>query len=221
MKHYLPLLLLLSCMATYHVAQAQSQPRPEVLLETTEGNIRIALYNETPRHRDNFLRLVDEHFYDSLLFHRVISNFMIQAGDPDSRHAEPGAELGEGDLGYTIEPEFRLPDIFHRRGVVAAAREGDDVNPERRSSACQFYIVCRKTLSTATIKQVQLRLDTLTNNQVKLTPEQISTYVTNTFPGKSIIKIERHRSVYEVKLNNGMEIEFNRNFQVIDMDYDD
>ena len=176
MKHYLPLLLLLSCMATYHVAQAQSQPRPEVLLETTEGNIRIALYNETPRHRDNFLRLVDEHFYDSLLFHRVISNFMIQAGDPDSRHAEPGAELGEGDLGYTIEPEFRLPDIFHRRGVVAAASEGDDVNPERRSSACQFYIVCRKTLSTATIKQVQLRLDTLTNNQVKLTPEQISTY---------------------------------------------
>ena len=176
MKHYLPLLLLLSCMATYHVAQAQSQPRPEVLLETTEGNIRIALYNETPRHRDNFLRLVDEHFYDSLLFHRVISNFMIQAGDPDSRHAEPGAELGEGDLGYTIEPEFRLPDIFHRRGVVAAAREGDDVNPERRSSACQFYIVCRKTLSTATLKQVQLRLDTLTNNQVKLTPEQISTY---------------------------------------------
>ena len=176
MKHYLPLLLLLSCMATYHVAQAQSQPRPEVLLETTEGNIRIALYNETPRHRDNFLRLVDEHFYDSLLFHRVISNFMIQAGDPDSRHAEPGAELGEGDLGYTIEPEFRLPDIYHRRGVVAAAREGDDVNPERCSSACQFYIVCRKTLSTATLKQVQLRLDTLTNNQVKLTPEQISTY---------------------------------------------
>ena len=176
MKHYLPLLLLLSCMATYHVAQAQPHPRPEVLLETTEGNIRIALYNETPRHRDNFLRLVDEHFYDSLLFHRVISNFMIQAGDPDSRHAEPGAELGEGDLGYTIEPEFRLPDIFHRRGVVAAAREGDDVNPERRSSACQFYIVCRKTLSTATLKQVQLRLDTLTNNQVKLTPEQISTY---------------------------------------------
>ena len=176
MKHYLPLLLLLSCMATYHVAQAQSQPRPEVLLETTEGNIRIAIYHATPRHRDNFLRLVDEHFYDSLLFHRVISNFMIQAGDPDSRHAEPGAELGEGDLGYTIEPEFRLPDIYHRRGVVAAAREGDDVNPERRSSACQFYIVCRKTLSTATLKQVQLRIDTLTNNQVKLTPEQISTY---------------------------------------------
>ena len=174
MKHYLPLLLLLSCMATCHVAIAQ--PRPEVLLETTEGNIRIALYNETPRHRDNFLRLVDEHFYDSLLFHRVISNFMIQAGDPDSRHAEPGAELGEGDLGYTIEPEFRLPDIYHRRGVVAAAREGDDVNPERRSIACQFYIVCRKTLSTAMLKQVQLRLDTLTNNQVKLTPEQISTY---------------------------------------------
>ena len=115
----LPLKAQNNALATQNAAQTA---RAEVLLETTEGNIRIALYNETPRHRDNFLRLVDEHFYDSLLFHRVISNFMIQAGDPDSRHAEPGAELGEGDLGYTIEPEFRLPDIFHRRGVVAAAR---------------------------------------------------------------------------------------------------
>lgn len=170
----LRLLFLFSCLAICHVAPAQH--RPEVLLETTEGNIRIALYNETPRHRDNFLKLVDQHFYDSLLFHRVIRGFMIQAGDPDSRHAEPGVELGEGDLKYTLEPEFRLPDLYHRRGAVAAAREGDDVNPDRRSSACHFYIVWGKTLSSADIKQVQERLDTLTKGQVKLTPEQIYAY---------------------------------------------
>lgn len=174
MKQILFVLSFFICHLSFSPVLAQE--RAQVLLETTEGNICIALYNETPRHRDNFLKLVDEHFYDSLLFHRVIRGFMIQGGDPDSRHAEPGAELGEGDLKYTIEPEFRLPDIYHRRGVVAAAREGDDVNPGRRSSACQFYIVCAKTLSSAAISQVQLRLDTLTAGQVKLTPEQIYTY---------------------------------------------
>jgi peptidyl-prolyl cis-trans isomerase B (cyclophilin B) len=153
-----------------------AQQRTEVLLETSEGNIRIALYDETPRHRDNFVKLVSEHFYDSLLFHRVIANFMIQGGDPDSRRAEPGQELGNGDVGYTIEPEFRLPQLYHRRGVVAAAREGDDVNPERRSSGCQFYIVWGKTFSSADIEKVQQRLDAATNNSVKLTPEQIKTY---------------------------------------------
>jgi len=117
------------------------QDRAEVLLETTEGNIRLALYNETPLHRDNFLKLVRLHVYDSLLFHRVIKDFMIQSGDLNSKHAQPGQRLGTGDLDYTIEPEFRLPEISHRRGSLAAAREGDDINPEQRSSACQFYIV--------------------------------------------------------------------------------
>ena len=155
---------------------AEAQPRPEVLLETTEGNIRIALYNETPLHRDNFLKLVGQHVYDSLLFHRVIRNFMIQAGDPKSRNAEPGAELGEGDLGYTIEPEFRLPAIYHRRGVVAAAREGDATNPQQRSSASQFYIVWGTTFSTQGIERVQARLDSVTHHRVQLTQEQIETY---------------------------------------------
>lgn len=141
------LLTLFCCAVLAGVATAQDSvatARTEVVIETTEGNIRVALYNETPVHRDNFLRLVDEHYYDSLLFHRVIRNFMIQAGDPDSRHAEPGDELGNGDLGYTLEPEFRTPQIVHRYGSVAAAREDDDVNPEHRSSACQFYIVTRR-----------------------------------------------------------------------------
>ncbi len=116
----------------------------EVLLETTEGNIRIALYNETPCHRDNFLKLVAEHFYDSLLFHRIIPDYIVQTGSSDSRYAEPGVELGESDLGYRLKAEIRTPEIRHRYGSVAAAREADDVNPDRLSDAAQFYIVTRK-----------------------------------------------------------------------------
>ena len=148
----------------------------EVLLETTEGNIRIALYDETPLHRDNFLKLTKMHVYDSLLFHRVIKDFMIQSGDPNSKNAKPGQLLGTGDFDYTQEPEFRLPQIFHRRGCVAMAREPDVVNPEMRSSACQFYIVWGKRFSSADIEKAQERLDTLTHGRVKLTPEMIKAY---------------------------------------------
>lgn len=152
--------------------------RAEVLLETTEGDIRIALYDETPQHRDNFLKLVRMQVYDSLLFHRVIKDFMIQGGDLNSKHAQPGQRLGTGELDYTIEPEFRLPQLFHRRGVVAAARESDDVNPEQRSGACQFYIVWGRIFNDAGISKVQERLDTLTQGRVTLTPEMIAAYKT-------------------------------------------
>ena len=144
MRKLIVIILCLSAWLTTMAQVSEQSSRAEVLLETTEGNICIALYNETPRHRDNFIRLVESHFYDSLLFHRVIPNFMIQAGDPDSRHAESGTLLGEGDLPYKLEPEIISPTIRHRYGSVAAAREGDDVNPNRLSSACQFYIVTRK-----------------------------------------------------------------------------
>lgn len=154
-------------------AMAQSR---QVLLETTEGNIRIELSDLTPIHRDNFVRLVNEHFYDSLLFHQVIKGFMIQTGDPESRHAEPGAFVGEGDVGYTLEPEFRVPQLFHRRGMVAMAREGDDVNPDRRSSGSHFYIVWGKTYSSMDLTAIQQRLDTLTNHTVTMTPEMFQTY---------------------------------------------
>ena len=157
---------------------SSAQERAEVLLETTEGNIRIELYNETPLHRDNFMKLVKMQVYDSLLFHRVIKDFMIQGGDLNSKYAKPGQPLGTGELDYTIEPEFRLPQLFHRRGVVAAAREPDEVNPEMRSGACQFYIVWGKQLNDAAISRVQQRLDTLTKGQVKLTPEMIEVYKT-------------------------------------------
>lgn len=118
----------------------ENENRTLVKLETTMGNITVALYNETPKHRDNFIKLVKEGVYDSTLFHRVIKQFMIQAGDPDSKSASDTAMLGSGDVGYTIPAEFN-PKFFHKRGVLAAARQGDDVNPEKASSGCQFYIV--------------------------------------------------------------------------------
>ena len=118
----------------------ENEKRTLVKLETTMGNITVALYNETPKHRDNFIKLVKEGVYDSTLFHRVIKQFMIQAGDPDSKNASDTAMLGSGDVGYTIPTEFN-PKFFHKKGVLAAARQGDDVNPEKASSGCQFYIV--------------------------------------------------------------------------------
>lgn len=150
----------------------------EVLFETTAGDIRIALYDETPQTRDNFLKITKMGVYDSLLIHRVIKDFMIQSGDTNSKHAKPGQLLGTGDFDYTTEAEFRLPQIFHRRGVIAMARESDKVNPERRSSACQFYIVWGKVFNDLQIAKIQEKLDSATQGQVKLAPEMIEVYKT-------------------------------------------
>lgn len=165
---------LLMIIMTSTMIYAQDKRRV-VMMQTTAGNIRIELYNETPLHRDNFVRLVNEHFYDSLLFHRVIKSFMIQAGDPVSRHAQPGVFLGDSTLNYTIPAEIRTPQIYHKRGAVAMAREPDDVNPEQKSSSCQFYIVWGKRFSSQAIERVQERLDTIKGG-IKLTDEMISTY---------------------------------------------
>ncbi len=152
-------------------AQTSDTLRHEVLLETTKGNIRIALYNETPQHRDNFIKLVKEGFYDGLLFHRVIDRFMIQTGDSASRHAAPGQMLGDSPESYKIPAEIRYPALFHKRGAVAAARESDNVNPDRESSASQFYIVYGRRFNDSMLDDVQLRLDKNTGGTVKLTPE--------------------------------------------------
>lgn len=157
-------------------ADDSSASRTEVLFETTEGNIRIVLFNETPIHRDNFVKHIDGHFYDSVLFHRVIRNFMIQAGDPDSRTAPPGVEIGEGDCGYTLPAEILYPTLFHKRGAVAMAREDDEVNPERRSNCSHFYIVWGKRFSTADIEYMKNWLDTTSNGAVKMPPEIASVY---------------------------------------------
>lgn len=155
------------------------KPEERIVLETTLGEIELKLYDETPLHRDNFRSLVAEGAYDSLLFHRVIRDFMIQGGDPDSKLAEPGALLGEGDRPYTVPAEFRLKEgFFHRRGVLAAARESDDVNPEQRSSAMQFYIVWGRVFDDEGLDKVQERLDARTGGRVVLTPEMRETYKT-------------------------------------------
>lgn len=138
----LPFIALTACSAgsKKQMNNMENEKRTLVKLETTMGNITVALYNETPKHRDNFIKLVKEGVYDSTLFHRVIKQFMIQAGDPESKNAADTAMLGNGDVGYTIPAEFN-PKFFHKKGVLAAARQGDDVNPEKASSGCQFYIV--------------------------------------------------------------------------------
>ena len=160
------------------VARAQEPRQSVVEMETTMGTITLKLYDETPLHRDNFLALVNRGFYDGLLFHRVIKDFMIQGGDPASRDAQPGQELGEGDMNYRLPAEIVFPQLYHKRGVLAAAREGDAVNPERQSSACQFYIVVGQKFNDAMLDRVQQRIEQATGGQCKLTEEQRETYKT-------------------------------------------
>lgn len=118
-----------------------------VCFETNYGKISVKLYPETAKHSQNFIQLVDSGFYNGVLFHRVITDFMIQTGDPKSKTAKPGARLGSGSLGYTIPAEFVYPRYYHKRGALAAARKGDEVNPKKESSGCQFYIVQGKTFT--------------------------------------------------------------------------
>ncbi|MFZ1705597.1 MAG: peptidylprolyl isomerase [Saprospiraceae bacterium] len=134
MKH---LTQLLSILVFLTLGSCNSEPQ-QCVISTDMGDIVVQLYNTTPKHRDNFLKLVDESFYDGTLFHRVLEGFMIQGGDPDSKTATAETLLGNGGTGYTIKPEFKE---FHTRGALAAGRQGDAYNPDRESSGCQFYIV--------------------------------------------------------------------------------
>jgi cyclophilin family peptidyl-prolyl cis-trans isomerase len=126
---------------------------PIVLIETSLGNIKVKLYNETPIHRDNFLKLAKQGFFDGVIFHRVINNFMVQGGDPTTKTPTEVAEYGEADAGYTINAEFNSK-LFHKKGALAAAREGDDVNPEKKSSSSQFYIVQGKVFTPEQLVQL-------------------------------------------------------------------
>lgn len=128
----------------------------KVRIHTTKGDMVVELYNETPQTRDNFIKLVKNKFYDSTLFHRVIQGFMIQGGDPDSKKAPPGKMLGNGDVGYTIPAEIK-PDLFHKKGALACARMGDNVDPTKASSGCQFYIVQGKVYTDDELNQMEER----------------------------------------------------------------
>lgn len=171
MKH----LAIFFIMAFALAGALQAAARKAVVVQTTLGDIRIELYDETPAHRDNFLKLARSRFYDSLLFHRVVRNFVVQAGDPGSKRAEPGQMLGGGTLDYRIPAEIRLPRLYHKRGAVAMAREADEANPGRESDACQFYIVWGKRHSTAVVDEQRQRLDTL-GGGATMTDEMASTY---------------------------------------------
>lgn len=133
---------------------------PVILIETEFGNMKLVLYDETPEHRDNFIRLIEIGFYKDLLFHRVIQSFMIQGGDPNSRNAQPGAALGSGGPDYTIPAEIH-PQLFHKKGALAAARMGDNVNPEKRSSGSQFYIVQGMVLNDQQLAENENRINNM------------------------------------------------------------
>ncbi len=131
----------------------------KVEVETTLGSFTVLLYGDTPRHRDNFVKLVKEGYYNGTLFHRVINEFMVQAGDPDSKTAAPGQQLGAGGPDYTIDAEFVFPKHFHKRGALAAARQGDQVNPTKASSGSQFYIVTGKKVSEGELASMEKYLE--------------------------------------------------------------
>ena len=168
------LLILLTVLAYVGMASCKSgqkkdsdmenQKETMLKIETTLGDIKVKLYNETPKHRDNFIKLAKEGMYDGTLFHRVIKDFMVQAGDPDSKNAPKGKMLGAGDVGYTIPAEIVYPKYFHKRGALSAARQGDNVNPKKESSGCQFYIVTGKVYNDSTLLNMEKQM-----NENKLT----------------------------------------------------
>lgn len=174
---FLAIFLLLIGLSADVSAHTDKDKRVRVRLETTAGTMVMALFDETPRHRDNFLKLVRQGYYDGLLFHRVIADFMVQTGDPDSRAAKPGQRLGDGGPGYTLPLETALPYRYHYRGAVAAAREPDEVNPERRSSGSQFYIVWGKTFNERTFPPMRDYVSEMTGGEVEFTPEMVRTYM--------------------------------------------
>ncbi len=141
-----------------------------LVINTSMGDMKIKLYNETPKHRDNFVKLVKEGFYEDLLFHRVIPQFMIQGGDPDSKGAAAGARLGTGGPGYKVDAEI-LPGLFHKRGALSAARQGGPGNPEKKSSGSQFYVVTGKKYADAELTQMASRM------KRPLTEEQKAVYM--------------------------------------------
>lgn len=153
-----------------------SAVRHQVLLQTSMGDIVVELYNDTPRHRDNFLRLVRSGYYDGNLWHRVVADFMIQTGDSTTRYAKPGAEVGDYTLGYRIPAEIDFPKYFHKRGALAAARESDAENPKRESSASQFYIVWGFPYGPKAMAKFQARVDSITNGAVKFSQEMRDYY---------------------------------------------
>ena len=162
------LLIILACSAVACKSGQKKDGNMEketvLKIETSLGDIKVKLYNETPKHRDNFIKLAKDGTYNGTLFHRVIKDFMVQAGDPESKNAPKGKMLGSGDVGYTVPAEFVYPKYFHKKGALSAARQGDEVNPKKESSGCQFYIVTGKVFNDSTLLNMEQQ-----KNQNKVT----------------------------------------------------
>lgn len=158
MKISRSILLIIIAFLVIKKANSQTLSKETIIISTSYGNMKFKLFEETPLHKANFLKLVKQGFYDSLLFHRVIENFMIQGGDPYSKHARSGVLLGDSDLHYMVPAEFN-PKLFHKKGMLCAARESDDKNPEKASSACQFYIVQGKKLDDKALQAYEYRIN--------------------------------------------------------------
>lgn len=162
------LLIILACSAVACKSGQKKDGNMEketvLKIETSMGDIKVKLYNETPKHRDNFIKLAKDGTYNGTLFHRVIKDFMVQAGDPESKTAPKGKMLGSGDVGYTVPAEFVYPKYFHKKGALSAARQGDEVNPKKESSCCQFYIVTGKVFNDSTLLNMEQQ-----KNQNKVT----------------------------------------------------
>ena len=167
-RNFILLLTILACTLTGckpgQKKDGNMENETKLKIETSAGDIVVKLYNETPRHRDNFIKLAQDGTYEGTLFHRVIKDFMIQAGDPESKEAPQGKMLGAGDVGYTIPAEFVYPKYFHKKGALSAARQGDNVNPEKASSGCQFYIVTGKVYSDSTLLDMERQMNQLRLN---------------------------------------------------------
>ena len=185
------LTLFACCMTACKPGQKENKDMNEetkLKIETTAGDIIVKLYNETPKHRENFIKLAQNGTYEGTLFHRVIKDFMIQAGDPDSKDAPKGKMLGAGDVGYTIPAEFVYPKYFHKRGALSAARQGDQVNPKKASSGCQFYIVTGKVYSDSTLLDMETQMNNMRFN--------------NAF---NALAAKHAKDIYKMRRNNDQE----------------
>lgn len=207
MRNISVLIFLIFVQSVFNLTSCQNKTETEKKVEiiTKYGNIVVKLYNETPLHRDNFLKLAKEGYFDSTLFHRVINQFMIQGGDPTSKNAPSGVLLGNGGPSYTIKAEF-VPGLIHKKGVIAAAREGDMINPQKASSGSQFYIVQGKVFTKEELDMLSQRMNkTFTEQQIKTyttiggTPHLDGSY---TVFGEVVSGIEVVDKIASVKTDN-------------------
>ena len=200
--------VLIVTFSSFNRVKAQNSNSTKVLIETNLGNIKVLLYNETPLHRDNFLKLVQQHYYDSLLFHRCIQNFMIQGGDPDSKYAPSDYLLGEGGPNYTVPAEFNS-SLYHKKGALAAARDSDLDNPSQASSASQFYIVQGRVFTDSLLR---------TNQAKRITKMRLFNEIINRPEHKTYL--EKYKAFAKAKNNDSIKVIYDYFNQKVDKEFE-